>query len=277
MRNLIAILWRNNFSILFFLLLLLSLSLLNRFNRFHNSNFLGFSNALNGALSSRIQNFTEYLTLSDVNDVLMNENAKLKSRNMESLYRYGSELLIRENEIYRQQYKFQAARVVNSTTNKRSNYILIDRGSAHGVKPEMGLISPFGTVGLVKSVSENYALAYSFLHRQSVFSAEHSKTGYFGLVRWNGQNSSIAQLFDIPSHATVNKGDTVFTRGSSTYYPRGIMIGTVKDIKGEEEGFHEIELKLSVDFRKLAYVYVVNNSSKMEQIELESDTSNIRE
>ena len=138
MRSLIALLWRNNFSILFFLLLLLSLGLLTRFNRFHNSNFLGFSNALNGAVSTRIKNFTEYLTLSDVNEILMHENAKLKSRNMESLYRYGSELLVRENEIYRQQYSFQAARIVNSTTNKRSNYILIDRGSAHGVETRNG-------------------------------------------------------------------------------------------------------------------------------------------
>ncbi|HAS36649.1 MAG TPA: rod shape-determining protein MreC [Flavobacteriales bacterium] len=277
MRSLIALLWRNNFSILFFLLLLLSLGLLTRFNRFHNSNFLGFSNALNGAVSTRIKNFTEYLTLSDVNEILMHENAKLKSRNMESLYRYGSELLVRENEIYRQQYSFQAARIVNSTTNKRSNYILIDRGSAHGVKPEMGLISPFGAVGLVKSVSKNYSLAYSFLHRQSVLSAEHAATGYFGLVRWDGNNSTIAQLYDIPSHAKVNAGDTIFTRGSSTYYPRGIMIGTVNEITGEEEGFHEIDINLSVDFRKLAYVYVVHNNSKMEQLQLQSDTSTVKE
>ena len=55
------------------------------------------------------------------------------------------------------------------------------------------------------------------------------------------------------------------------------MIGTVNEITGEEEGFHEIDINLSVDFRKLAYVYVVHNNSKMEQLQLQSDTSTVKE
>lgn len=272
MRNLIALLWRNNFSILFFLLLSLSLSLLIRFNNFHNANFMGYTSAMNGAINERLTNFGQYINLSQINEELARENAKLKSRSPESLYRYRSELLDQENQIYREQYSFQAARIVNSTTNKRNNFLLIDRGSAHGVKPEMGIISPSGTVGLVKSVSQNYCLAYSLLHRQSVVSAEHANTGYFGLVKWDGMDSEVAQLYDIPDHAAVNPGDTVFTRGSSTYYPRGIMIGTVKEITGREEGFYEIDLELGVDFRKLSYVYIVHNKSRLEQLELEADT-----
>lgn len=49
------------------------------------------------------------------------------------------------------EYQFIAAKVINCSTNKLLNYITLNKSrTADGIKPDMGVISDEGVVGIVK-------------------------------------------------------------------------------------------------------------------------------
>jgi hypothetical protein len=51
-------------------------------------------------------------------------------------------------------YSFITANVVNNSISYLSNYITIDKGKNAGIKPDMGVVSEQGVVGIVSTVSE---------------------------------------------------------------------------------------------------------------------------
>jgi len=106
-----------------------------------------------------------------------------------------------------------------------------------------------------------------------MISGKLKKDNSFGSVSWNGLDYRYVQLSDIPSHVEVELGDTVVTRGSSTYFPEGILIGTVEalDVK-PGESFYTIKVKLAVDFKTVTYVEIIENRDKEEIKELENLT-----
>ena len=75
----------------------------------------------------------------------------------------------------------------------------------------------------------------------------------------------MAQLNEIPFHVDLVVGDTVVTSGYSTFFPEGILLGTVESFeKGGGDNFYSIRVKLSVDFKALTYVEVIENTHKNE-------------
>jgi len=171
-------------------------------------------------------------------------------------------------------YTYIPAQVISNSVNKQYNFVTIDRGSNHGIKPEMAVISPRGVVGVVYSVSANYATVISLLNRDFMLSVKIRKNNYFGPLAWEGINPEIASLTEIPYHVNVQKGDTIVTSGYSTIFPEGLLVGVVSDFQIEKSNFYRINVELSEKFRQLTYVYVINNLLSDEQINLEEQLSN---
>jgi rod shape-determining protein MreC len=46
-------------------------------------------------------------------------------------------------------------------------------------------------------------------------------SGYFGTLTWNGDNSRVMHLADIPKYVALKIGDTVVTDGKSAIFPKG--------------------------------------------------------
>ena len=59
-------------------------------------------------------------------------------------------------------------------------------------------------------------------------------------------------------------GDSIVTTGFSTYYPAGIMVGLVEEIQQANTDTYLLKIRLSVDFRKLNYVMVIEDIRKNE-------------
>ena len=149
------------------------------------------------------------------------------------------------------------------------NYITIDKGEDKGLAPGMAVISPLGTVGKVKQVSDHYAVVTSLLHIDVMVSARLKRTEHFGTVQWDGRDPDIVQFKYIPRHVKPSVGDTVETSGYAIF-PDGIMIGTVAEVKLRDEAlFYDLKVKLSQDFRKLSFVTILKNHLHQEQDSLE--------
>ena len=169
-----------------------------------------------------------------------------------------------------QHYTYVPVKVINNSTQRRNNYLTINKGILQGVEPEMAVISSNGIVGIVKDVSKDFASVISVLHKNSSISARLSENGYFGSLIWDGRDPRIAQLTDIPHHVTIKEGMTVETSGFSSMFPRGIPVGKVlsSDI-ASGDNFHTIDVELNTDMNSISMVYVVNNLMRIEQRQLE--------
>jgi len=271
MRNLIRFLSKNSFIFLFIFLLFISFVLLVKNNNYQNSKVFNSSNFLIGNLYSTVNNVNDYFNLKEVNAELAEQNAKLQSTQIGTFTKVFGTTVNIDDTAYSQKYVYTSAKAINSSTNKRENYITLNKGELNGVKAGMGVVSPLGVIGTVKNVSDNFCSVMSVLHEKNAVSSKIKKSGYIGSLVWELGNYRIAQLKDIPNHVKLSKGDTIITTGYSIVYPEGVLIGTVKEFdlpKGNN--FYNIKIELSVDYKKLSHVFIVKSWMKKEQEKLEA-------
>ena len=270
MRNVLLFIYRNHVFFVFLLLEFVCFWLIVRNNNFHRGSVLSSSNRLVGNVYELNNNVTEYFRLKTVNEELALENAALRSLLNESKYISSGRKGEVKDSIARQHYTYIPAKVVNNSTDRRNNYLTINRGILQGVLPEMAVLSSDGIVGIVKDVSKNYASVISVLHQNSSISAKLKDSGYIGSLVWDGRDPQVAQLMDIPNHVDLAEGMLIQTSGFSSMFPAGINIGKVKEFHVDEgDNFHSIEVELLTNMSTISMVYVVDNLMRMEQIELE--------
>jgi rod shape-determining protein MreC len=250
------------------------MSLLVSYNNYQKSEFLNSSNAIAGNLYKKISTTTDYLALAETNEELNRENAHLKNILSDSFKISVDSSVLYTDSLYQQQYLYRNAKIINNSVNKQLNYITLDKGSLHGIKPEMAVVTANGVVGVVKSVSKNFSTAISLLNGRISVSAKIKKNDYFGSLTWDGKDYKTARLFEIPVHVPIQLGDTVVTSGFSAIFPEGLLLGTIQEVLPSSGGnFHELIIAFTNDFKSLSYVMVISDLMKVERIELEKEES----
>lgn len=262
MRNLFRFLLKQNFVLLFMLLGALSMWLLTKSHTYHRAAIVNTTSNFTGGILAFGASIGDYFRLKETNNQLAEQNARLQ----EKLYYYdhlNDSLLIKPVDSVG--FEYIPARVVSNTVHLRNNYIVINKGSKHGIEKEMGLISPNGIAGIVIGVSENYATALSVLHTHARLSIKFSNNNQLANLVWHGIDFKKGIVEDIPTHLSPAPGDTLVTSGHSFIFPEGIMVGTVLEyFEQEGRGLNEASIQFSTDFNKLKYVYVVNNRNQNE-------------
>jgi rod shape-determining protein MreC len=273
MRNLFRFILNNQFILLFFLLEIISISLIVRNNNYHKSKYLVFSQHMSGIVSQKRNNLVQYLSLKEINQQLASENLRLKNQ-VESYNLISGKSKAISDTAINKHYQYISARVVNNSVNKQFNYLTINKGTEDGIEQEMAVIAPDGVVGIVESVSKHYALVISLLNRNLKVSAKIKKNNYFGSFEWTGKSYRQAILNEIPLHVDIVKGDTIVTSGFSEMFPEGIPLATIEDFSINSGTFFSIDLLITTDFRRLNYVYVIKNYIKTEQLMIEKTVFN---
>jgi rod shape-determining protein MreC len=245
-------------------------------NQYQGAKFFNSSNGIVATMNNFSQGVRDYFQLREVNQMLAEENAALKQKLTQQLqYIAVSDTSVAiQDSVLLNQYGFESAKVVNNHVDFFKNYITIDKGEDRGLKPGMAVISPLGTVGKVKQVSDHYSVVTSLLHIDVMVSARLKKTEHFGTIQWDGRDPDIVQFKYIPRHVKPSVGDSVITSGYAIF-PDGIMIGTIAEVKLRDEAlFYDLKVKLSQDFRKLSFVTIVKSNLKHEQDSLEQVITN---
>lgn len=273
MRNLVEFLAKNYFFFLFLLLETFCIYILVQNNKYQRASFVNSSSQISASVLSTSENIQHYFYLKKENERLAKENAELHSHDLLSFARLVNGEYLVNDTVYKQKYTYTMATVVNNSTNRRNNYLTLDKGSKHGITNKMGVISSSGVVGIIENVSENFCTVKSLLHSNTIINSKLKKDGSFGPLNWDGVSFEYATLNDIPTHVRLLKGDTVVTSQYTLMFPENIMIGTVDSFYREStKPFYTVEIKLSTDFKKLSHVYIVNNKLRAEQEELEKKT-----
>jgi rod shape-determining protein MreC len=273
MRNLFLFLAKNYYFFLCLFLESLSVFLLVQYNTYQHAGFINSSNAIAGSVYESWTGMTGYFGLRHSNELLAEENAQLhnKLKNAYADYTIRSKQLT--DTVYKQKYSYIAAKVVNNTTNRRNNYLTLDRGAAQGIKSGMAVVCSEGVVGIVANVSENYATVRSLLHKDINIPSMIRKYGENTILFWDGDDYRFGRMENVPSHLKLLKGDTIVTSAYSSIFPEGVLVGTVEEVMPiQGNTFNNVRVRFSTDFRKLSYVYIVNNMMHDEQETLEKQS-----
>lgn len=277
MRNLFTFIYHYRAFFLFLLLEVMCVSLMIQHNSYQRAAFLNISDEVVGRTYAMYSEVTGYLNLGEYNKELATENAMLRTNQASSFYQDSSGVFVKKDTAGRQFYSYIPAEVIQSSTNKMNNYIIINKGRNHGIAPRMAVISPTGTVGIVKHVSDHFSSLYSLLHAQVTVSARVRRDGSRGTIKWDGVSPDFTNLEEITRQEQLHKGDTVFTSGVSRIFPDDIPIGTIEHFALKEPGnFYEIRVRLTTNFRRLDYVYVVNNLMSGELDSLINKTEDVQ-
>ena len=255
--------------LLFAFLFAISFALTVNSHSFHKSKVVSSANFLSGGIFGIKSSITDYFDLRTQNELLTQENTRLRT------LLSNSDIISMEGVIdtipLDSNYKFIPARVINNSYAKTKNNLTLNRGEADSVKVDMGVLSSQGVVGMISSVSKNYASVQSVLNTNSQIVAKFKKSNQFGTLTWDAKEANIVQLTEIPRIASIALGDTIVTDGKSTIFPPGIMIGTVKNFdRNDGADYYHIDVQLFTDMTRIKHVYLVSHRDAVEIKELEN-------
>lgn len=275
MRNLIAFLWKNYFFFLFVIFELIAVSLVVNNNYYQKRVFINSTNDFTGNLLEKFDNISSFFALQNANKILAEENARFYNMAPEAFIKTDTQTFFVNDSMFAQQYKYMSAKVISNSVNRRNNYLKINKGSLHGIRPDMAVVTSMGIVGQVIEVSDHFSSVMSVLNNNARVSAKLKKSNQVGSLYWDGLDYQKGKLVDIPSHVRFNIGDTVVTSGFSYTYPEGQIVGIVEDFEIEAgDSFFRIDVRFTVDYNSLEYVYAIQNLFKGELIELEQSDIN---
>lgn len=256
-----------------------SLVLLFRFNPYQESVFFGHATQVAATMAQAEHNVQRHMNLGRENQQLMIDNIRLQQR-MERLRRHTTApdadsaiaRLMSDSTGPDPDLRLIPARVVDNSLRRANNIMVIDRGSDHGVTPEMGVVCGTGVVGIVSQVSPRFSVVIPVLNSHSSISCRLSGTNHFGYLRWHGGDALRATVEDVPRHATVKPGERVETSGFSNVFPPGIMLGTVERVANSKDGLaYELTVRLTADLGCVEHVAVVDDTRRREMARLKQE------
>lgn len=275
MKNLLEFLQRFHHWILFVLFEALSFVLLFHYNHYQGSVWFSTANAFVGGIYELNASVESFFTQAQNNERLTTRNFYMERQlsQLRRLYQEATKQPVpKEVEELEKlsQYQLILAKVVTSELHKQNNLMTINRGRADGVEPGMGVACGQGVVGVTFLCSDHYTVVIPVLNGSSSrISCTIRDRGYFGVLRWYGQESGYAYVEDIPRHARFKRGDWVETNGYSSIFPAGVLVGQIAQVYNSRDGLsYKLKVRLSTDFGTLRDVVVISDKSIAERMRL---------
>lgn len=270
MYRLFKILRRFDYVLVFLLLVGISVLLIKENSYYQQSKIVNWCNRMAGGIYSISASAKEYVGLRHENEMLMAENAALRQQIASSYIHYDSKHFEYNDTVYQQIYHYITAHVIKNSWDKPRNYLMLNKGLRHGVRPDMAVISPQGLVGIITDASDNFSVVIPVLHPESRNSVMLKSTKSCGTLIWEGDNFCYGTVLDIPTTHPLKTGDTIVTSGQDPAFPVGIAAGYIDEVSNVPgSGFYHIRIRLATEFNKLEQVYIVHNSFAAEQEELD--------
>lgn len=217
-------------------------------------------------LRNKIQGNSAYFSNMEV---IMQENEELKKKNseLETVLR-EFEMLKAENTTLQEymnltdkysSYQTIPAYVINKDVSNYSSTLVLNVGSQDGIRENMTVIADKGLVGHVISVSEKTCKVQVIIDSASTVSSSISTTNDSIICKGTLENDQILRASYIPTGAELIQGDSVYTSGIGGIYPKGIIIGTVKEIITTSNITDRYAIvEPAVDFSKIDTVLIIN-------------------
>lgn len=270
MQQIINFIIRYKTSLLYLLLLLISLAFTIDSHSYHRSKYFNSSSRISGSIYNTADGVTQYFNLNEENKKLVEENKKL--RNL--LFNLNIEDTV-QLDTAKLDFAIISGRIIKNSYSSPNNYITINKGTNQGIKQDMGVITAKGILGIVEHTTKNYASVQSILNTKSNINAKIKNTNYFGSLVWDGQGYNQVKLEDIPRLVPLLVGDTIVTGAMSSIFPENIPIGTIKKFDlNVSKSFYSIDVELFNDMSNVKNAYIIYNKNRPEILELQAKIAN---
>lgn len=134
--------------------------------------------------------------------------------------------------------------------------IRVNKGTSAGVARGMAVLTHEGIVGRVIRVDRNYADVLTLLDSSSNVAALVQRNRSRGVVE--GHTENLLRMKHIRRTDDIRVGDLVVSSGIGSIFPKGLVIGSVINVKKKNYGITQtVEVYPSVDFSKLEEVLIV--------------------
>lgn len=228
---------------------------------FTRARMLTASNRVVGGMYGAISGVGGYFRLRGDNRILLGRVAELENE----LARYRESAVFRELDSlgsdFESQYSYLTARVVKNDVTAQRNFVVLNKGSQHGVEPDMALLTPDGRMaGYVLSCSDRYSVCISVLNTSFRTSGKLVHDGHFGSIYWDGRDRRRMHMNELSKYADIHVGDTVVSTGYSYFFPPDVPIGVVERFEADEAtSTYNVTLRLAADMSSLGDVLLVKN------------------
>ncbi|MBH9967097.1 rod shape-determining protein MreC [[Bacillus] enclensis] len=229
------------------------------------------------SIVSKPVNFTGDI-IDNVKDIqhTYTENEKLKSR-LDELVKLETQVrdLKQDNEELRdvlkkkedlRSYDTIQATVIARNPDHWQELITIDKGEVNGIKSDMAVISAAGLIGKVKSVNEfssTVELISTNNTKNRISTVIQGKQDINGWIEGYDSDKKEILVKRIPNDLKVEKGSKVITSGLGGVFPKGLVVGEVKEVKPDQYGLTQTAyVKPAADFYHLEHVMVIDREMK---------------
>ena len=200
---------------------------------------------------------------------IMQENEELRNKNSELETKLRElEMIKAENTKFQEymnltdkysSYQTIPAYVINRDVSNYSSALILNVGKKDGIKERMTVIADKGLVGHVVSVTENTCKVQVIIDSASTVSCTISTTNESIICKGTLENNQVLRASYIPTSAELIQGDNVYTSGVGGIYPKGIIIGTIKEIITTSNITDRYAIvEPAVDFSKIDTVLIIN-------------------
>ena len=215
-------------------------------------------NAFNSSINGLRDAWTRYLFLVGLED----ENRRLRKQNAAL-----NEQLNRHREGYIEGVRLRklldlseglpsrtvAARVVDRNRTSLFKTILINKGTADGLRVGLPILSEQGVVGRIIETAWHASQVLLLIDENSNIDAIIQRSRAQGILQ--GADPSGCNLKYISRVEDVQVGDMVLSSGLAGVFPKGLLIGVVTGASLKGEGlFQKIAVAPAVDFGKVEEV-----------------------
>ena len=220
----------------------------------------GVHNLVN-TLNDWWEGYVMLIGIRNENQQLRQEIAELKdrlNRSVEDSVQYNrlrGQLLFAQRQPDRKVF----AEIIGESIDNIHQMRLINRGSKHGLKRNFSAILREGLVGRVQSVTPFQSNLQFITDFRSRVPALIQRNRIRGLIY--GTQTGL-EMRQINRRAKVKKGDRVITSGLGGLYPKGILIGTIVEVRIQpHELFQTASIETAVDLSRMEEVFIIISGS----------------
>jgi rod shape-determining protein MreC len=169
--------------------------------------------------------------------------------------------------------KTVVARIIGRDTSIAHQTVTINKGLAHGVKPNSSVITAAGVVGRVIHVGHSSAIVQLVTDAQSAVGVMVRSTRVQAVFK--GTGGPELELDYIDNDNEINPGDELITSGLDQIHPKGLLLGVVTSV-GEPVGlFKAVKLRPAVALSRLEEVICVTEKATPPPEELEKPSATL--
>lgn len=260
--------------------------------------FTGTFNSMGTGITRLFDSYAEFSELKKERDALREKLKKAQSQKLQLFQLQNENVRLKQILGLPKSEKFPMvlAEVISQDPDNWFRTIIIDKGSAHGIKPYMPVIASQvitksddksdvqieelveAVIGKVIQVNTHSSRIIPITDQYSRLGVQLKKSGHWGLLMGQAPHNEYPILNYMSLSVFIEKNDEIITSGSDGIFPKGLLVGTVHSEINRLGTYQTALIKPAVNFQKLDYVYIIQkiyDPSRMDFLPL--NTKNVPE